>query len=85
MNEQELLEYQLTEKDFEKGMDGVTIRFNSNIIKKILHDQALANELRQTHAFYLKSKNGMCAGVTHQILTLSNYRGQPLKTKEADG
>jgi len=79
MNEEELLEYQLSDNDFEIGMDGVTIKLNSHIIKKILHDQALANELRRTHRFYLESKNGFCAGVTYQILELSNYGGKILK------
>lgn len=79
MNEQELMEYQLSEKDFEIGSEGVTIKLNSNIIKKILHDQALVNELRNTHNFYVQSKNGECAGVTHQILALSNYGGKSLK------
>lgn len=76
LTEKELLEYQLTKGDFTPTMDGVLIKFNSNIIKKILHDQALANELRRTHRFYIESKNGFCAGVTHQILELSNYRGE---------
>jgi len=76
LSEKELLEYQLSRDDFEIGLEGVTIKLNSNIIKKILHDQALANELRRTHDFYLSQKNGFCAGVTDQILTLSNYRGK---------
>jgi hypothetical protein len=79
MRKEELLEYQLSDKDFEVGIDGITIKLNSNIIKKILHDQSLANELRRTHRFYLESKNGFCAGVTHQILELSNYGGKICK------
>lgn len=43
---------------------------------EVEHDLKLANELRLTHQFYQKSKNGECAGVTHQILTLSNYGGR---------
>ena len=44
---------------------------------KITNDEKLANELRRTHKFYLESKNGECAGVTNQILELSNYGGKP--------
>lgn len=40
------------------------------------HDLKLANELRRTHDYYVKSKNGDCAGVTMQILDLSNYGGR---------
>ena len=76
MNKEELLEYQLDDFDFKVTIDGVLIDKNSNIIKKILHDQALANELRRTHRFYIESKNGNCAGVTKQILDLSNYGGK---------
>ena len=76
LSENELLEYQLSKDDFHIEVEGVSIKLNSNIIKKILHDQALANELRRTHRFYLESKNGYCAGVTHQILELSNYGGK---------
>lgn len=76
MNKEELLEYQLTMDDFEITLDGVLIKYNSNIIKKIMNDQALANELRRTHKFYNASKNGYCAGVTKQILDLSNYGGK---------
>lgn len=43
---------------------------------KIQHDVKLANELRRTHDFYIQSKNGYCAGVTNQILELSNYGGK---------
>lgn len=43
--------------------------------EEIDHDLKLANELRNTHKFYTESKNGFCAGVTQQILTLSNYGG----------
>ena len=74
----DLLNCQLTENDFEFTVGGVLIKYNSNIIKKILHDQKLANELRNTHNFYLKSKNGICAGVTRQILDLSNYDGKQI-------
>ena len=77
MNKEELLNYQLTKDDFEITMNGILIKHNSNIIAKILHDQALSNELKRTHDFYNKSNNGMCAGVTYQILELSNYGGQP--------
>ncbi len=35
----------------------------------------LKNELERTHEFYNESGNGTCAGVTHQILALSNYGG----------
>ena len=76
---EELWETQLSEDDFVIGIEGVSLKLNSNIIKKILHDQALANELRRTHRFYNESKNGMCAGVTHQILSLSNYGGNIVK------
>jgi hypothetical protein len=76
---EELFELQLSEKNFQISIDGVLIPFNSNIIKKILHDQALANELRRTHRFYIESKNGICAGVTRQILDLSNYGGKVTK------
>lgn len=79
MNKEELLEYQLTKEDFDIIMGGVLIKYNSNIIKKILHDQALANELRRTYDFYNESGNGSCAGVTHQILGLSNYGGESKK------
>ena len=89
MNKEELLNYQLTKDDFEITMDGVLIKYNSNIIKKILHDQKLANELKTTHDFYLESNNGFCAGVTGQILRLSNRGGEPkkewLSTKEVKG
>ena len=79
MNKEELLNYQLDEDDFEITMDGVLIKYNSNILKKILQDQKLANELKTTHEFYLESKNGFCAGVTSQILALSNRGGSPKK------
>lgn len=82
LSEEELLEYQLTMDDFEYTADGVLIKYNSNIIKKIFHDQKLANELRNTHNFYIKSKNAYCAGVTIQILSLSNYGGKYLKKEE---
>jgi len=77
MNLEELENYQLNPSDFKLTMEGVLVKYNSNIIKKILNDQALANELRNTHKFYVKSKNGYCAGVTKQILDLSNYNGKP--------
>lgn len=70
---------QLTEDMFEVTIDGILIKYNSNIIKKILHDQALANELRRTHRFYNETKNGFCAGVTSQILALSNYGGKSVQ------
>jgi len=85
LNKEELLDYQITRDDFEITMGGVLIKYNSNIIKKILNDQKLANELRRTHDFYNESGNGSCAGVTHQILGLSNYGGQPKKTVKEKG
>lgn len=79
ITKEELLMLQLTEDMFETTVDGVLIKYNSNIIKKILHDQALANELRRTHRFYCECNNGLCAGVTMQILELSNYGGKVVK------
>jgi len=76
MNKEELLDYQLINDDFEITINGVLIKYNSNIIKKILHDQKLVNELKTTHDFYVSTKNGFCAGVTKQILDLSNYGGK---------
>lgn len=79
LTKEELLNFQLSKDDFEITMDGVVIKLNSNIIEKILHDQKLANELKSTHKFYNESGNGMCAGVTYQILDLSNYGGKLVK------
>lgn len=46
--------------------------------------EKLKNELERTHKFYIESKNGFCAGVTGQILVLSNYNGIPIP-KLSDG
>lgn len=46
MNKVELLEYQLTRDDFDVTMNGTVIKYNSNIIKKILNDQAIVNRIR---------------------------------------
>ena len=79
MTREELLDYQLTRDDYEITLDGILIKHNSNMMLKILNDQKLANELKSTHAFYTKSGNGNCAGVTYQILQLSNYGGKLIK------
>lgn len=73
---------QLNESDI-KIEDGRVVidiagyEFAKKMKERILLNQKLVNELTRTHDFYLKSKNGMCAGVTYQILDLSSYGGKP--------
>lgn len=79
LTNEELMDFQLDDDDFKITIDGILIKYNSLIIKKILNDQKLANELKSTHKFYNDSKNGYCAGVTSQIMDLSNYGGKLIK------
>lgn len=44
-------------------------------VDRIIFNEKLRNEIETTHDFYNKSGNGFCAGVTSQILALSNYGG----------
>lgn len=54
------------------------------MIDRFIHNEKLRNELERTHEFYNESGNGFCAGVTYQILTLSNYGGYEKKPTNAE-
>lgn len=75
MNKLERLMHLYWQKDCGRWDDNLEKEYNT-LKEEIEHDLKLANELRRTHKFYQESKNGFCAGVTHQILCLSNYGGR---------
>lgn len=75
------LERDMVNNDCHGNMKDKDIKLINKLRGEINHDMLLANELQSTHNFYLVSKNGFCAGVTRQILDLSNYGGN-LRSKK---
>ena len=76
------LERDMVNNDCHGNVKNKDIKLINKLHDEIKHDMLLANELRSTHNFYNVSKNGFCAGVTKQILDLSNYGGTPMSRED---
>ncbi len=67
MDKQELMNYILTNDDFEITMDGVLIHFNSNIIKKILNDQEIVQKATELYKYGLPLSLQGCAKLAIEL------------------
>lgn len=79
------LERDMVNNECHGNMKKKQINRMNKLKKEIQHDLLLANELRSTHNFYTTQKlMGSAAGVTGQILALSNYGGRLFSKEELE-